>query len=156
MFPIKFNDVTLLPFQVMDDLFEVIELDKTIDKFFKSVSNNNYPYNYKQLKDGTAILEFAFAGFKKEEISVKIDGNTLLVSAQLSKEISKEDKEVEVVNNNEVQIYHGISKRNAIYKFTLASNLDVDKINSKYVNGLLTVTIPTIKKSATVDINIED
>ena len=41
MFPIKFNDVTLLPFQVMDSLLSEIVEEKSFDRVFKNVSSNN-------------------------------------------------------------------------------------------------------------------
>ncbi len=77
-------------------------------------------------------------GVRKEDIQVQIDGNRVAISAEVKQE--SEHKEGERVLRTER--YYGAVARS----FQLSSELDDEKAEAKFENGVLTLTLP--KKSA--------
>lgn len=88
-------------------------------------------------ENGAYIVKAEIPGVNKNDIHISIDGNMVSISAEVKKE--KEEKKGEKVIRSER--YFGKVSRS----FTLASEVDSEKVQAKYVDGLLEVTIP--KKS---------
>lgn len=80
------------------------------------------------------LMEIPIPGIDKSNISVKAVGNKLIIDAD---------------NNSE--------SRRISYKesFYLGNHIDKSKITSKYVNGLLTITLPKTTQSKQNEYNIE-
>ena len=90
--------------------------------------------NIKENEDGYAV-EMAAPGMDKNDFKVALDNDTLTISYE--KEESKEDK-------NESGRY---TKREFNYQsfrrsFTLPNTIEADKIEAKYKDGLLKLSIP--------------
>jgi len=78
-------------------------------------------------------------GVKKEDISVSIDGNQVSISAEVKSQ--KEEKQGEKVLRSER--YYG-----RVYRaFSLSQDVDQERAQAKYDNGVLELTLP--KKAAT-------
>lgn len=73
-------------------------------------------------------------GVNKNDIHISVDGNLVSISAEVKKE--KEEKKGENVIRSER--YCGQVSRS----FTLANEVDSDKVEAKYTNGLLEVKMP--------------
>lgn len=73
-------------------------------------------------------------GVKKEGIKVDVDGNQVSISAEIEQE--KEEKSGERVICREC--YQGSSYRS----FSLGSNVDESKVEARYDNGILELTLP--------------
>ena len=78
-------------------------------------------------------------GVKKEDIDVKIDGNQVSLSAEVTRE--KEEKKNETVVHAER--YYGRQFRS----FTLAAQIDEKRAEAKFSDGVLELTLP--KNTAT-------
>ena len=91
------------------------------------------------------VLEFALAGFSKEElfIDVQPDKSSLTVRA----ETSNEDNELE----NRRIARRSFQKTYVNYD----NNLDLGRANAEFVNGLLTVTIPRKEELCPVSVEIK-
>jgi HSP20 family protein len=76
-------------------------------------------------------------GVKKEDIHVSVEGNQVSITAEVKKE--KEEKKGETVLRSER--YYGMQSRS----FTLMHDVDQDKAEAKYQDGVLDLTLP--KKS---------
>jgi len=87
--------------------------------------------------DNSYQVKAEIPGVKKDDIHISVDGNLVSISAEVKKEA--EDKEGEKVIRSER--YFGKVSRS----FTLSSDVDADKVQAKYTDGLLNVTLP--KKS---------
>jgi HSP20 family protein len=115
-------------------------------------SKTNYPMNVFKIFDdnGWVIayrLEYAMAGFSKEEIKISVVGDILKIEASHNK---KEE------NSKEISIYNGISYKNLSLSYKLFNDADVNKIKSKYENGLLSVTVYKKEDNQkSIDINVE-
>ncbi|HEV2831196.1 MAG TPA: Hsp20/alpha crystallin family protein, partial [Hanamia sp.] len=80
-------------------------------------------------------VEVAAPGMSKKDFKVELDGNTLTISSEKSRE--EENKEDERYSRKEFS-YQSFQRT-----FTLQKDVvDIDKIEAKYENGLLYLVIP--------------
>lgn len=73
-------------------------------------------------------------GVKKEDIHVSVQGNQVSITAEVKKE--KEERKGETVLRSER--YYGMQSRS----FTLMHDVDQDKAEAKYQDGVLDLTLP--------------
>lgn len=102
--------------------------------FCAPVEEDKYPpFNEFVLDDGTLKLEYALAGWKKNEIAVKIENGTLVIRG----------KKLEIKEKHEDEITHrGISTRSFLVKRAFHKMYDLAKLSAKLEDGLLTVVVP--------------
>lgn len=127
------------------------------DKFLEESFNNDikrikthYPMNiWKREVEGVVsgyIIEYALAGFSKEEIEVKVCGDVLTLCVESKKEI-EDDK---------VPVRVSISNSSMSYSYQLTEDIDKDNIYVSYIDGILRIELP-FKKEITgvkkLDIN---
>lgn len=86
------------------------------------------------LSDGTNVLEFVVAKFKRDELKIKIDDNKLIISGKREPNGNKDD--------NSVCIHNKIAKRDFSISFIIPEKLDITKTTSSLEDGILTVKIP--------------
>ena len=114
------------------------------------VPNAVYPYNVKTVKDSKGelkeyIVEVALAGVKRDNIDVKVRDGQLHID--ISNDETLEDGDVSYVRR-------GISKRKGQLSFQLGEKVNIKKINSAYVDGLLRVIVPVVQPEV-VNIDIK-
>ena len=109
--------------------------------FWTGKEKSNYPMNVIRIIKNDEIvayrLEYALAGFNKEDIKISVNGDVLKVEAKMPKPIVDEDDK-----DGEVIIYQGISYRDLSLSYKFMENADKKNITSKFENGLLKITIP--------------
>ena len=131
------------PFWDMDDVFdrfmmrpalrESLEIEPQIKMDVKE-SNGDYK------------VKAEIPGVKKDDIHVSIDGNRVSISAEVKKE--KEEKEGEKVIRSERS--YGMASRT----FSLADEVDQGKVQAKYTDGVLELTLPKKPGSSRKEISI--
>lgn len=84
------------------------------------------------------IMKFDMPGVKKEDVKVELDGNVLSVSAE-----RREEKKTESKKSHYSEISYGSYHRT----FTLPSSVDEKKVDAKFDNGVLTLTMPKSETS---------
>jgi len=92
--------------------------------------------------DNQYQLSLAIPGVAKEDVSISIDKNKLVIKSEV------EDKS---------EIKFRLREFNyAKFKraFTLSDDADIDNISAKFDNGILHVSIPTIKEAGPVKVEI--
>jgi HSP20 family protein len=96
--------------------------------------------------DASYLVKAEIPGVNKNDIHISVDGNLVSISAEVKKE--KEEKKDEKIIRSER--YYGQVSRS----FTLSGEVDADKVQAKYSDGVLEVTLPKKangkKKSITV------
>ena len=96
------------------------------DDFFDSIDYNyreTYPpYNIRRKADDRYILEIAVAGFRRKDLDVSLDNNTLVVEGRRD------------TTENEY-IHKGVSTRNFKRTWSLARYMEVDKAD--FEDGIL-------------------
>ena len=128
---------------VINSPFGTLGLD--IDKFFQlsTTAPAFPPYNIVKVNDDKVVMEFAVAGFKKDDISITTEKNILSIKA---------DKP----NNEPVKDYlhKGIAARKFNRSFTLPEYFEVE--SAGFEDGILYIdlirNIPEEKKPKTIKI----
>jgi HSP20 family protein len=78
-------------------------------------------------------VALAAPGLKKSDFNIKVDGNMITISSE--KEEKKEEKEVKFTR-------HEYSYSSFSRTFTLPDEVNQDKIEAVYADGVLTLTLP--------------
>jgi len=73
-------------------------------------------------------------GVKKEDIDVQVEGNQVSITAEVQRE-SEEKKEEKVIRRER---YRGLQSRS----FSLARDIDRAKVEAKFADGVLELTLP--------------
>lgn len=128
----------------MDDIFsnKFLNRDFITSDFFGS----HAPVNIRETKDAYA-LEVVAPGFEKADFSINLEGPTLTIKAE---------KKAEQKEENEKHIRREFSFRSFSRSFKLDESVDAEKINAKYENGVLKLTLPKKeeKKDTVKDITV--
>lgn len=96
--------------------------------------------------DGQYTIKAEIPGVSKDDIHVTIEGNRVSISAEVKKE--KEEKEGEWVIRSERS--YGMASRS----FSLADEVDQSRVQAKYDNGVLELTLPKKPGAARKQITI--
>jgi HSP20 family protein len=88
--------------------------------------------NITELKNEYKV-ELAVPGMKKEDFKIDVDGNMLTISSE--KEESSEEKEKKFTRKE--YSYSSFSR-----SFTLPEEINLDKIEAKYEDGVLRLSLP--------------
>jgi len=111
----------------------LVGFDRIFDNFetrFANQINQNYPpYNIEKVAENLYDIVIAVAGFSKEEVTVEIDQDQLIVRGEKStaQEATPE------------YLHRGLAFRDFERRFTLAEHMEVIKAETK--NGLLMIQI---------------
>jgi len=108
------------------------EMPKLFNDDFPANGSNFVPVNIKETKDAYQ-LEVVAPGMDKNDFNVNLDKNILTVSAEKKNEVKEE---------NEKQVRREYSYRSFKRSFTLDENVDADKIEASYLNGVLNLNLP--------------
>src|SRR5690606_13817432 len=84
-------------------------------------------------------LELAAPGLKRDDFDVEIENGVLNISAE--REESKDEKEGEYMRKE--YSFNSFSR-----SFSLPENVNEGKIDARYTDGILVVTLPKLKASA--------
>jgi|TARA_B100000925_G_scaffold181024_1_gene136595 HSP20 family protein len=107
-----------------------------INNFFGSnIYNDIPPYNIIET-DKEFLIEFSVPGFNKKDFSIEVEENNLKVSKLSSENDKLENKFYKRQFN-----YSQFEKN-----FTIPEEVNIDKINSIYENGILKIFLPKIKE----------
>ena len=119
-----------------DSLFQ--ELENIKDQF----SSNYPPHNIIITGDDTRSIEFALAGFQRDDVDITVEDDVLTVSGEPA---ADEDK---------IYVHQGIASRSFTKQFSLAEYWEID--SAEFSNGILTILlkqeIPEAKKPKQIEI----
>jgi len=103
-------------------------------RFANSVSSNYPPHNVVKLDDNNYEIQVAVTGFDKEEVTVEVDQNILIITAGRPQEEER------------VYLHRGLAQRNFVKQFPLAEHIEVRGAEQK--NGVLTVKLERVVPEA--------
>ena len=140
------NGLTKLDAQVITQLNRaLIGFDRMFDGFEQRGATGYPPHNIVRLEENLYCIEMAVAGFKKSEVHVEVEDNTLTVRG------CSETPEEAVTRE---YLYRGLSSRDFVRSFPLAEHMVVK--SAKIENGVLTInierSIPEALKARVIDI----
>tara|TARA_R110002020_G_scaffold41921_4_gene123208 strand:- start:556 stop:960 length:405 start_codon:yes stop_codon:yes gene_type:complete len=90
----------------------------------------NVPYNSYVLSDKTYVVEFALAGYEKDQIKIEVDNSILRIDVSNN---TDEDKDY---------IHHGIKSQGMLLKLQIVNGYDANNIKPSYEQGILKIEIP--------------
>jgi HSP20 family protein len=103
-----------------------------LDRFFNLYDVQNLKANFFE-KNKHFNLEVLMPGFKKENIVISLEGQKLKIQAEINKQDDLEEK------NYTLKEFDVNSFKKT---YSLPKNSDLEKISSKYIDGILYVHIP--------------
>lgn len=123
----------------------------TFDRFFDEALRGQFPDVYKSLgiepfnkaaypkvnvlsHDDRIEIEAEIAGFRKEDISIQVEDDVLSIVGKTSQQAEQTDKSVYLLRE--------LKRSSFSRSFRLTDQLDSDKIDAVFNNGLLYITIP--------------
>ena len=127
---VKFNNKPNNGFNLLDNFFN--EFPTLFKDDFGANFKNFAPVNIKETKNAYEV-EVVAPGFEKNDFNINLEKNILIISAEKKSDIRKED---------EKQIRNEYSYRSFKRSFTLDEKIDSEKVEAKYVNGVLTLNLP--------------
>ena len=83
--------------------------------------------------EGAYMVKAEIPGVRKEDIHVEIDGRQVMITTEFKKEAEKKDSRM-----LRSEFSYGFASRT----FTLGHEIDRDKAVAKYLDGVLTLTLP--------------
>jgi molecular chaperone IbpA len=121
-------------------------LAQEFEKVFATTTTSSYPpYNIIKLPHDDYILEFALAGFSKDDVQLELDNRTLTISAQVAPSHWE----------GSTYLHKGIATRKFSRKFSLPEYYEVTSAGMS--DGILKVTIvkniPEEKKPKAIEIS---
>jgi HSP20 family protein len=127
----------------------------TFDKVFDEMTRTNFPELFDQLgvepfgkaaypkvnvisNDDSVVIEAELAGYKKDEIDIEVKEGVLTISGGASQLSEQTDKVVYLLRE--------LKRSSFSRSFKLGDQLDASKIDAKFNNGLLTITLQRLTK----------
>ena len=102
-------------------------------RFSNQISNNYPPFNIVKTGENTFELEVAVTGFDKDEVTVEVDQNLLIVRGKKAKEEDERTRQYQ---------HHGLASRDFYRTWTLAEYFEVKDASIK--NGVLTIPLEKV------------
>jgi molecular chaperone IbpA len=113
-----------------DQLFNNVER-----RFANQVQNNYPPYNVLKHDDNHFEIEIAVAGFEKEDITIEVDQDQLIIKGQRLKD-----------EDADKYLHRGLAARDFERSWTLAEYMEVG--DAELTNGILRVKLTRIVPEA--------
>jgi HSP20 family protein len=95
--------------------------------------------------DKEIIIDAELPGISKEDIKVELKNNTLTLSGE-----RKQEKKSETGNSFRIERHYGKFERS----FGLPETVLGDKVNAKFKDGILTLTLPKTEKAIPKEITV--
>ncbi len=109
--------------------------ERLVDTLSK-VDDSYPPYNIEQIKDDGFRITLALAGFNRENISITMDNNQLIIKGK------------QEADPNTVYLHRGIASRQFIKSFVLSDSIEVQ--NAEFENGLLHINLKKIRNESNI------
>lgn len=133
---------SLLGRNVFEDIFDsMLDFPQLMQK-----TTQGYPVaDIFREENGDTVLEFALAGFRKEDLSVEIKPETKSITVAGN-----------IDNTNRPSGRHRVARRSFTKTYVnYDNNLDLNKISASFENGLLRLVVPTRPAAQIFKVDIE-
>jgi HSP20 family protein len=129
--PSRFNrDEFLTPFSTLFDNFFNDSFDFLGKDFFEK---GTYPKVDIRNEENKIIIDAEVPGLTKNQLNLEVDGDILRIKG--------DKKEVDGSKSN-TYVHRELKHSSFCRSFNLGDNVDVSKIDAKFENGVLEITIP--------------
>ena len=134
-------------------------VSSTFDILFKDFFNQNstfnspvdnkigHPVDIYETQDGL-FFEIACTGLNKSDVEINVEGDVLRIVHNSEDRLKKDP--------DNLRVYHkGIAKRSFNLGYKIARRFDLDGIDAKMQDGLLTINIPHTEENKPTKIKIK-
>jgi len=134
----------LLGSRVFDDVFDTFFNDSFPNLLRQSTQGYPVADIYRN-NDGDTVMEFALAGFLKEDLSIDVKPEKRSITVR-----------AESTSQDEGSSHRRIAKRSFEKTYVnYDNNLDLAAISANFENGLLTVVVPATSESKPISVKIK-
>ena len=144
------------------DFFETVfgrDAWKDFNKVFQNVSavSTFPPHNIYALKDGSARIDLALAGYNQADITLKAEDGRLIVEGKGHDDEGCDCGPSCDCGDDCECVFHGIKSSNFKKSISMPSKFDLSKASAKMKDGMLSITVPLAeeRKARNVDINVD-
>ena len=131
----------LLGRNVIDDVFDSFFVD--FPRHLKQTTQGYPVADIFRDDEGNTVMEFALAGFKKEELSIDIRPDKRSITVAANSNVDEGDNSRRIARRSFTKTYVNYD-----------NNLDLTNTAASYADGLLTVTVPQRTEVKPVSITI--
>jgi len=131
----------LLGRNVLDDVFDSFFVD--FPRHLKQTTQGYPVADIFRDDNGNTVLEFALAGFKREELTIDIRPDKRSITVAANSNIEEGDSSRRIARRSFTKTYVNYD-----------NNLDLSATEAAYADGLLTVTVPQRAEAQPVQISI--
>lgn len=137
-----------------DSFRELVNLRDEMDRFFNTFFNKQLestegfwaPVIDIEEDNEYFIVKAELPGIKKEDIKISVRGNLLSITGG-----RKQESEIKNKTFHRIERSYGKFMR----KITLPSEVNADKVQAKYKDGILTITLPKPESMKPKEITVE-
>lgn len=136
------------------------QLSRPLDRFFEEFASplyrrgdtteqNKYGFNPQcEVSEDKShyLMKFDLPGISKDQIKIELHENRLTISGE-----RKEEKKNDTEKQHFSEVYYGSFTR----AFTFPSQVDAERVQAKYENGILQIEIPKSESSRARQINVK-
>lgn len=115
--------------QLFENVFPATTKELGVDLFSKGA----YPKVNVLDEETQVLIQAEIPGLKKDQVKIDVQDGVLTIKGE-KREIKDETKKT--------YVYRELKQGSFVRSFTLHDNLDADKIDAKFENGVLEVVIP--------------
>jgi len=113
------------------------DFDEIEKRFFGNSSLSHFKTDIRD-NETEYVLEADLPGFKKEDIKIEINDDTLSIHAQRHSDFEKKDEQ-----GNYIRCERSYGSYSRSFN---TSGIDTDKISASYTDGVLKLTMPKMKE----------
>jgi HSP20 family protein len=126
----------------MDDLFNAFFGGLDMPRYEQKV----WPALDIAENEDSIVVHAELPGCKTEDINISVHGNTLTISGEKKESVEKEEK-----GYYHVERSYGSFRRD----LNLPSDIDADKIDAVFKDGILTLTLPKAEKAKPIKVKVK-
>lgn len=134
---------------------EITRIQEDMDRFVKELMGTTGERSLEKFdfapscevseQDNSYSMKFDLPGIKKDQVKVEVDGDRLTIRAE-----RKEEKE----EKNKKRYLSEISYGSYVRSFTLPQAIDEKKVDAKFEDGVLLITVPKAEATKAKQISI--
>lgn len=122
------------------------DLDRVLDAY--SGTNQTFPpYNIYALKNGSARVEVALAGYTVDDLEISVEDSKLRLKNKDKSTESNKDEESK-------KVYQGIRSSNFSVTFPFEPRFELSKATAAMKNGMLIIDVPLSEERKAKEIKI--
>ena len=127
------------------------------DQFYRDVvksnrlSISNFPKYDQWTSEGGFYMEFALAGFSKDDVSISCEGSLISISSE--NKVNESEGSQQGLNKG--MISRGIARRSFKTSFFISPLFDTSRMSAKMREGLLTIYIPRLESNGVINVVVE-